>query len=90
MAARVGHPGALDQVLVERLTQALRAETHPAVLNHVLDALAHSADRAAPAALLGTIPSASPPLRERLVEAAALFAQLVASRQATAPAPGRL
>jgi hypothetical protein len=75
-AARRGYPHPLHPVLVDRLLQLLECEPHTTVLLAVIDALASSRDPRVPAALLTRIPTASRPIRERIVEAGALFAQL--------------
>lgn len=64
--------------LVDQLLRLVAEESIAAVLHPVVQALACSGDDRAPAALLGRISSASPALRERLIEGSALIAQLAA------------
>jgi HEAT repeat protein len=75
-AARSGYPRPLDRAMVDRLLQLLERDSHPSVVIRVIDALASSLDPRVPAALLQRIPASSGPVRERIIEAGALFAQL--------------
>jgi HEAT repeat protein len=75
-AARSGYPQPLDRALVDRLIHLFEREPHTGVMIPVIDALASSLDPTVPAVLLQRIPASSGPVRERIVEASALFAQL--------------
>jgi len=75
-AARNGYPQPLDHALVDRLIHLLERESHTSVVIPVIDALASSLNPTVPAVLLQRIPASAGPVRERIVEASALFAQL--------------
>jgi hypothetical protein len=75
-AARNGYPQPLDRALVDRLIHMFQRESHTSVVIPVIDALASSLDPRVPAVLLQQIPASSGPVRERIVEAGAFFAQL--------------
>ncbi len=74
-SARSNYPRRLHRSLVERLIVTLEQDDS-ALLEHVIDALAHSGDPSVPAALIARIPVSSGRIRERVIEAGVLFAFL--------------
>ena len=74
--ARCTYPDRLDRTLADRLLVVLGRERTPALLVPVIDALAHSGDSRVPAAFLGRMADTQDSIRERLVEATALFGHL--------------
>lgn len=77
--ARTAYPQPLDRLLVDRLLALLAEESRQTILAGIVEALACSLDARVPAAFLERIPSSTGPMRERLIESAALFAHLMRS-----------
>lgn len=78
-STRLGYPNPLEPAIVNRLIEMLGGERSQTVIVEVVDALTYSLDRQVPAALMRLIPSSNGAVRERLIEAGAVFAQLVQS-----------
>jgi HEAT repeat protein len=76
-SARLGYPHPLEPSIVQRLIELLGTERSQAVFLEAVDALTYSLDQQVPSALVGMIPSSNGVVRERLIEANALFAHLV-------------
>lgn len=76
-SARLGYPQPLEPSIVQRLIEMLDGERSPAVIVEAVDALTYSLDQQVPAVLVGMIPSSNGAVRERLIEANAVFAHLV-------------
>lgn len=86
--ARGGYPQPLDRVVVDQLLRLLEEEQVHGVLVEAIDALAYSLDARTPPALLRRIPSSRGSMRERLIEAGALFAHLAQSAEHAAVEAG--
>jgi HEAT repeat protein len=74
--ARLAFPKRLEQALAQRLLAVLERSSEAPLLLHVVDALACSGHPDVPGALVARIPASAGPIRERLVDASALFDHL--------------
>jgi HEAT repeat protein len=74
--ARTAYPAPISGALGTALVNAAEQETTPAVVGHLIEAISYSRDKRAPAALLKRIPVSAGPVKDRLIEAVALYERL--------------